>query len=65
MEEINPRTYTAFRHPRPCRGGGGWYDPPAVSKSGVVELRNRNQRNALDEISRLRILSLTLGQYLT
>ena len=26
--DLNPRPYSLFCHLRPCRGGGGWCDPP-------------------------------------
>ena len=46
-------------------GGGGWYDPPGDRPLMVVELRGKNQAMRLDEISRLHILFLVLGQHLT
>ena len=47
-------------------GGGGWCDPPlGVSKRSVVELRGKDQQIALAEYSRLVVLFLVLGQYLT
>ena len=47
-------------------GGGGWCDPPlGVSKRSVVELRGKGQQIALAEYSRLVVLFLVLGQYLT
>ena len=48
-------------------GGGGWCDPPPldVSKRSVVELRGKEQQIALAEYSRLVVLFLVLGQYLT
>ena len=47
-------------------GGGGWCDPPlGVSKRSVVELSGKDQQIALAEYSRLVVLFLVLGQYLT
>ena len=64
---LNPRPDTVFRHLRSDRGGGGWCDPPphGVSKRSVVELSRKNQQIALAEYSRLVVLFLILGQYLT
>ena len=45
--------------------GGGGCDPPGVSKRSVVELRGKDQQIALAEYSRLVVLFLVLGQYLT
>ena len=61
--QINPRPDTVFRHLRPDRGG--WCDPPGVSKRSVVELCGKDRQIALTEYSRLVILFLALGQYLT
>ena len=61
-----PRPVRAFLRTRTVRGGGGWYDPPPGDRPlMVVELRGKNQSMRLDEISRLHILFLVLGQYLT
>ena len=48
-------------------GWEGWCDPPplGVSKRSVVELRGKDQQIALAEYSRLVVLFLVLGQYLT
>ena len=47
-------------------GGGGLVRPPlGVSKRSVVELREKDQQIALAEYSRLVVLFLVLGQYLT
>ena len=47
-------------------GGGGLVRPPlGVSKRSVVELSGKNQQIALAEYSRLVVLFLVLGQYLT
>ena len=48
-------------------GGGGLVRPPplGVSKRSVVELRGKDQQIALAEYSRLVVLFLVLGQYLT
>ena len=60
---INPRPDTVFRHLRSDRGG---YDPPlGVSKRSVIELSGKDQQIALAEYSRLVVLFLVLGQYLT
>ena len=46
--------------------GGGGCDPPlGVSKRSVVELRGKDHQIALAEYSRLVVLFLVLGQYLT
>ena len=46
--------------------GGGGCDPPlGVSKRSVVELHGKDQQIALAEYSRLVVLFLVLGQYLT
>ena len=46
--------------------GGGLVRPPlGVSKRSVVELRGKDQQIALAEYSRLVVLFLVLGQYLT
>ena len=58
---LNPRPYSVFCHLRPCRGGGGWCDPPGDRPLMVVELCGKNQSMRLDEISRLHILFLVLG----
>ena len=58
---VNPRPDTVFRHPR--TGGGA--TPLGVSKRSVVELRGKDQQIALAEYSRLVVLFLVLGQYLT
>ena len=64
---FNPRPVRAFLITRTVRGGGGWYDPPPPGDRPlmVVELRGKNQSMRLDEISRLHILFLVLGQHLT
>ena len=48
-------------------GRAGWCDPPpiGVSKRSVVELIGEDQKIALAEYSRLVVLFLVLGQYLT
>ena len=38
---LNPRPSSVFRHLPQCRGGG-WCDPPGVSKLSVVELSRKN-----------------------
>ena len=63
-ERIIPRPDTVFRHLRSDRGGGG-ATPPGVSKRSVVELSGKDQQIALAEYSRLVVLFLVLGQYLT
>ena len=61
---VNPRPDTVFLHLRSDRGG--WCDPPlGVSKRRVVELSGKNQQIALGEYSRLVVLFLVLGQYMT
>ena len=62
---LNPRPFSVFRHLRQWRGGGGWYDPPGDRPLVVIELRGKKQSTRLDEISRLHILFLVLGQHLT
>ena len=63
---INPRPFSVFRHLRQWRGGGGGgTTPPGDRPLIVVELRRKNQSTRLDEISRLHILFLVLGQHLT
>ena len=48
-------------------GGGGLVRPPplGVSKRSVVKLHGKDQQIALAEYSRLVVLFLVLGQYLT
>ena len=46
-------------------GGVGTTPPPGDRPLMVVELREKNQSMRLDEISRLHILFLVLGQHLT
>ena len=61
---LNPRPDTVFRHLRSDRGG--LVRPPlGVSKRSVVELSGKDQQIALAEYSRLVVLFLVLGQYLT
>ena len=62
---INPRPDTVFRHLRSDRGGVGATPPLGVSKRSVVELSGKDQQIALAEYSRLVVLFLVLGQYLT
>ena len=61
---INPRPDTVFRH---LRSDGLLLrpPPPGVSKRSVVELSGKDQQIALAEYSRLVVLFLVLGQYLT
>ena len=60
--QLNPRPDTLFRHLR-----SSWCDPSplGVSKQSVVELSGKDQQIALAEYSRLVVLLLVLGQYLT
>ena len=60
---VNPRPDTVFRHLRSDRGVRP--PPPGVSKRSVVELSGKDQQIALAEYSRLVVLFLVLGQYLT
>ena len=46
-------------------GGGVGANPLGVSKRSIVELRGKDQQIALAEYSRLVVLFLVLGQYLT
>ena len=62
---INPRPDTVFRHLRSGQGGGLVRPPLGVSKRSVVELSVKDQQIALAEYSRLVVLFLALGQYLT
>ena len=62
---FNPRPDTVFRHLRSDKGGGGVRPPLGVSKRSVVELSGKHQQIALTEYSRLVVLFLVLGQYLT
>ena len=61
---FNPRPDTVFRHLRSDRGGSAT-PPLGVSKRSVVELSGKDQQIALAEYSRLVVLFLVLGQYLT
>ena len=45
--------------------GGGWWLDLGVSKRSIVELRGKKQQIALAEHSRLVVLFVVLGQYLT
>ena len=62
-----PRTQPTLQCFATFAGVVGWCDPPplGVSKRSVVELRRKDQQIALAEYSRLLILFLVLGQYLT
>ena len=60
---FNSRLDTMFRHLRSDRGGGA--TPLGVSKRSVVELSGKDQQIALAVYSRLVVLFLVLGQYLT
>ena len=62
---FNPRPVRAFLITRTVRGGVGTTPPPGDRPLMVVELRGKDQSMRLDEISRLHILFLVLGQYLT
>ena len=62
---FNPRPDTVFRHLRSDRGGGVGATPLGVSKRSVVELSGKDQQIALAEYSRLVVLFLVPGQYLT
>ena len=62
---INPRPFSVFRHLRQWRGGGVVRPPPGDRPLMVVELCGKKQSTRLDEISRLHILFLVLGQHLT
>ena len=62
---LNPRPVRAFLITRTVRGGGVGTTPPGDRPLMVVELRGKDQSMRLDEISRLHILFLVLGQYLT
>ena len=64
-QNFNPRPDTVFRHLRSDRGGGLVRPPLGVSKRSVVELSRKDQQIALAEYSRLVVLCLVLGQYLT
>ena len=55
------RCFATFAH----AGGGVGATPPGVWKRSVVELSGKDQRIALNEISRLVVYFLTLGQHLT
>ena len=46
-------------------GGGGGATPLGVSKRSVVDLSGKDQQIALAEYSRLVVLFLVIGQYLT
>ena len=61
---FNPRPVRAFLITRTVRGGGVRPPPPGDRPLMVVELRGKNQSMRLDELSRLHILFLVLGQYL-
>ena len=61
--KLIPRPDTVFRHLRSDRGV---VRPPlGVSKRSVVELSGKDQQISLAEYSRLVVLFLVLGQYLT
>ena len=50
---INPRRHRPFRILPRHKGGGGWYDPLAVSPLIELELRERNERVARHELKKL------------
>ena len=57
---INPRPYLLFRHPRPHRGGGeGLPAPSSFALLIATELRNTNDRKALD------VMNLTISDFAT
>ena len=58
---FNPRPDTVFRHLRSDRG----VRPLGVSKRSVVELSGKDQQITLAVYSRLAVLLLVLGHYLT
>ena len=62
---FNPRPVRAFAITRTVGGGGGGVQPPGDRLLVVVELRGKKQSVRLDEISRLHIIFLVLGQHLT
>ena len=62
---LNHRPFSVFSHLLQWRGPGGWYDPPGDRPLIVVELREKKQSMRLDDISRLHILFLVLGQHFT
>ena len=59
------RPYSVFCHLRRYRGRGLVRPPFGVSKRSVVDLRGNDQQIVLAEYSRLVVLCLVLGQYLT
>ena len=66
VSNLNPCPDTVFRHLRSDRGGGVvGATPLGVSKGSVVELSGKDQQIALAEYSRLVVLFLVIGQYLT
>ena len=66
LNRVNPRPSSAFCHLRRSRGGGvGTTPPPCRFETRRGSASRKNQRVALDEISRLSTTFLTLGQYLT
>ena len=66
---VNPRPDMVFRHLRSDMvqetGGSVGATPLGVSKRSVVELSGKYQQTALAEYSRLLVLFLVIGQYLT
>ena len=50
---FNPRRHRPFRILPRHKGGGGWYDPLAVSPLIELELRGKNERVARRETKRL------------
>ena len=64
LNRVNPRPSSAFCHLRRSRGGG-LVRPPCRFETRRGSASRKNQRVALDEISRLSTTFLTLGQYLT
>ena len=60
---VNPRRHRPFRI-LPRHKGGGWYDPPPLAVSPLIELqlRRKNERVARRETKRL-IYNLTLARF--
>ena len=62
---VDPRRHRPFRILPRHKGGGGWYDPLAVSPLIELELRGKNERVARRETKRLIYTLKVLGQPVT
>ena len=65
IARFNPRRHRPFRILPRHKGGGGWYDPLAISSLTELELRGKNERVARRETKRFIYKLKVLGQPVT